>query len=168
MKLTGMVILVIFTTLSGFVYAYDIKRGLGQLEAFVSLCGTITGRLERTCSPLDRLYSSLEGGILEDCGFLPRLRESGTGVYVNTWESALDGCISDGSLKLPAQCAGLIREYGSGLGKGSLYSQLEHCREISARLDEEYQRLKKDIQGRVRLYSAGGLLAGLFICLLVS
>ncbi|MHC1694312.1 MAG: stage III sporulation protein AB [Eubacteriales bacterium] len=168
MKLVGMVVLVVFTTLSGFVYAYEIKKGLGQLEAFVSLCGTITGRLERTCSPLDRLYSSLEGEVLEDCGFLPRLRESGAGVYINTWESALDSCIADGSLKLPVRCASLIREYGSGLGKGSLQSQLERCREVSARLDEEYQAMKKDIQGRVRLYSAGGLLAGLFICLLVS
>ncbi len=120
-----------------------VQRGRQKrLESFLSLIRFIENEVSCYMTPLDEIYRRFENKELEECGFLPALREKGM-------KAALAECSS--SLCFSEEEERLLTEFASELGKSYREEQLRFCEYCRRMLESYVSGGREDLPKRLRL-----------------
>lgn len=143
-KSIGAVVLLVSSLIYGRQKIHAERRRLGLTEAMCEFVGEIGDSIEHRMRPLPDIFRSYRNQALEECGFLPAVRENG---LRNAWDACapcfreLDGRIFE---RMSAFC--------DEIGRGYREEELELCSLTIKQLRDECARLKNDSKNKEKLY----------------
>lgn len=142
------------------------KLRTAQCEAFVAFFVYIQNQVSYFSAPTKLMYKNFRNEALRRTGFLDALcAHEDDDVYFNVWERALDAC-KDNLLLTEAQY-GIVRSFGSCVGKTNEQLQLKHLEYYTDAMRTETEKQKTQMQKNIKLYRTLGFSAGAAILILV-
>ena len=154
LKAAGAVLLLAAAGGYGLSRIREERLRLRELEAMAALVRTVRESIEHLSRPLPEIWARYADPFLEECGFLPVLREEGfAAALVRTGICSRDG--------------DALREFAAALGKGYREEELALCRYTEERLEDRAQLLRKEAPARERLWRTIPWLAALSAVILL-
>lgn len=143
-KLAGSVILVAASIVYGRKKVLDERRKLRETEVLCDLVKHVGESIEHTLKPLPEIFRYYHNEVLEECGFLQEIRESG---LRQAWESRSEGMTGVDD-NVNQQFSVFCRE----IGRGYRNEEVELCNLTLKRLQDECARLRNDSKNKEKLY----------------
>ena len=168
-KYIGMVLVAASCTAGGFVFSGRIRLRLKQIESFIKFFDYIIKYIDIYKYPVERIFAVYSDGNLQDCGFLEKLAKNGrvNGLYANPWETSLEECRTEGLVFFRDEEYEIIKEFGSKLGSGRADEQICHMNLYREKLSKLYEEEREKDLNASKLCKISGMLAGIFLCILL-
>ncbi len=157
-KIIGIFFVFFSCSACGFFISHMLYTSVRQLDAFCRLVKFIETQIDYYLTPLDRIFLEYEDKHLELCGFLPLTRNVGA-------VKALDECKN--KLYLSSVQYKELKSFFSSLGTHSSNEEKKHCEYFYTRLRELLSEAEEVLAARERLSRSLGILAGIFLALIL-
>lgn len=157
MKTLGLFIIFICPLLLGAFSSHKTKTALTQLRSMLDFMNYIKNQIEYFNTPINDIYSAYEntGNALRDLVF---------DISVSGWTYALQ---KKQDLYLPDDIIQKLSQFGSHLGKSTKEDQLTHCNYYIRLLEDQYEKLEKEVPQKTKVSLALGLSCGLMLIILL-
>lgn len=166
MKWIGALICFFISVAVGCMAGKNEKTRTEQCEAFLEFFVYIQNQVGYFLAPTKLMYKNFRSEVLRKTGFLDALcAHEDDDVYFNVWERALADCKEN--LMLSEEQYGIVRAFGSYIGKSNEELQMKHLEYYTKAMRTETERQKKQMQKNIKLYRTLGFSAGAAILILV-
>ena len=165
MKNIGLLLLALVPTVFGFFKGEELGRTARIKKALIAFFQTAQTQIKLYRREQKSLFLNYEDKLLEKIGFLPLLREEVEKNPCLALNRALDA--SCNRLSLSAAESNALTEFSNNFGMQSQASQLADFDKLLSVLNEENEKFRKDLQGRIKLNRTIGITAGLGIYILL-
>ncbi len=169
-KIIGCIIIVLSTTGIGFYFSSDMKCRMEDLKEWKKLICLLRGDIRYANTPLPEAISSAgrrhEGNFhnfLSTVG--AQLQELSGETLASVWKAAAERYLSNTSLNNKDKMQ-LIR-FGENLGYLDKDMQMNTFELYLTQLDEEITELSRTVKGKAYLYNSLGIMAGIFITIIM-
>ncbi len=169
-KMAGAVCVLISCSAMGFLQSaqiraryrelLELKKILYQLEGYIrfSSC-TLEEAFESVAGRCEAPYDGFFSGLAEEMG-----EKSGV-TLAELWQKAMEDKLS--SSRLAGEERELLERMGRDLGRLDRETQLKALSLSGGQLEEARQRLLQELPGKMKLYNCLGILAGVFLTILL-
>lgn len=168
MKLIGLLSLFLICTAAGLGASLRLSKRVGHLEAFIAAMGLLSTEIRYNAPPvavlLEKLDAAPEFGRLRVFGFCRELLRVKQGVF-EAWPEAL--ALARPSLSIAEGDAEVLLAFGRAFGATDVEGQLANCESCRAQLQSRLEEAREEKLKRGRMYSSLGVLAGLFLVILL-
>jgi stage III sporulation protein AB len=170
MKIIGCILIILSTTGMGFYFSSIMKCRMEDLKEWKKLICLLRGDIRYASTPLPEAISSAgrrhEGNFhafLNTVG--TQLQELAGETLAAIWKSAAEKELSNTSLNTKDKVQ-LIR-FGENLGYLDKDTQMNTFELYLSQLDEEIADLSRTVKGKAYLYNSLGIMAGIFITIIM-
>lgn len=170
MKIVGCILIVLSTTGIGFYFSSDMKCRIEDLKEWKKLICLLRGDIRYANTPLPEAIS-LAGRRHEGnfhvflCSVGTQLQELSGETLAAIWKAAAERNLSNTSLNKKDKMQ-LIR-FGENLGYLDKDMQMNTFELYLSQLDEEITELSRTVKGKAYLYNSLGIMAGIFITIIM-
>lgn len=170
LKIIGCILIVLSTTGIGFYFSSDMKCRMEDLKEWKKLICLLRGDIRYANTPLPEAISSVgrrhEGNFhvfLNTVG--AQLQEMSGETLASVWKAAAEKSLLNTSLNKKDKMQ-LIR-FGENLGYLDKDMQMNTFELYLSQLDEEITELSRTVKGKAYLYNSLGIMAGIFITIIM-
>ena len=156
LRLTGSVILIVSAWFASAGLIRDHKAGLRELEALYDMISCIRDNIEHLMKPLPDIFQTYANEYLENCGFLPNVRQTDL-------RQAWDGQ----TFTLSGEAYILIRDFVHAIGSGYRAEELRLCEYTLGRLRTLLDRSRSDAANKLKLYRTVPMMFALSVILIL-
>lgn len=169
MKIVGCILIMCSTSGMGYLYAGEVKRRQEDLKATRSVALLLRGDIRYAQTPLPEAFENVakrhEGRLLEFlCEVAARLKERNGLSFAEIWGQA-ESYLSDTSLTKKDKL--LLHQLGESLGYLDKEMQLNTIDLFLSQTEESIAELSKEMVTRMRLYRSIGIMAGIFVVIII-
>lgn len=154
MKLIGAMLLVISSALLSVTLCTEARRRVRAAASLHAMMLFITNRVECFLQPVDTILLAYENDFLEECGFLPEVRQHGL-------SAALD------RVHFNTEYDSALRRFAEQSGGGYKTEQLALCREFADFFREKADSAAAALPGRLKMGAGLPPLAAVSILLML-
>lgn len=165
MKNIGLFFLALVPIALGFFKAEELRRAEKTKKALIDFFQTSRTQIDLYRREQNILFFDYKNPLLEKLGFLPLLREEVEKKPCLALKRALDASMNHFFLN-EAEISALT-EFSENFGMQSHTSQLTDFDKLIFVLNEEYEKFRKDLYGKIKLNRTIGITAGLGIYILL-
>lgn len=140
-KILGAVLLIVTSVGYGFTKIREERRKIELNDAFCELVKHIRENIAHYMKPLGEIFSSYEGGILEDCGFLGDCRTVGIRL---AWERS--------HFHLSEKPRRLMEDFANSIGGGYREDELNLCDYTASEMEKISRAMREEAVGREKMY----------------
>ncbi|MBQ7475219.1 MAG: hypothetical protein IJS78_04795 [Clostridia bacterium] len=130
------------------------KRRIRHTEAILDLIGCIRSEIDFFLRPVAPILADYRNEALEECGFLPVMRERG-----------LRAAAESGTASLTDGTVAVLCRFADSLGGGYKEEQLRLCDFTCSGIAEELNRARNELERDGNVYRFVPILSALFIIL---
>ncbi len=142
------------------------KERTAQCEAFLELFVYIQNQVGYFLAPTKLMYKNFHNDVLQKTGFLEALTaHEADEVYFDAWNDAL--ARARPNLNLSETQYGIVRSFGSCIGKSNEELQLKHLEYYTKAMRAEVEKQKTEMKKNIKLYRTIGFAVGASIVILV-
>lgn len=161
-KITGCILLVLATTLTGFTKAYRLYRRRDTLVGFTGFLTALSTNIRYNSSDIFCVIELCKDSFSQI--LVKYLRES-EGAFSDRWKIAVNN--------LPKSCSlnkkdkDIISSFGEKLGVTDVQGQIEHIEHYQILAETQLQNAEKEISDKSKLYRTMGFFAGTAVALVL-
>lgn len=170
MKISGCILILLSTTGIGYLLGSEYLRRIEDLRAIKSIVFLLQGDIRYGNTMLSQAFSNAarrHGGSLAD--FLKEVSiqlEEGEGLpFYDIWKNAQEKHLKDRSFSKKDKH--LLEELAKNLGYQEKEMQLKSLEGYGKEVEEKLTQLSAEMKEKTRLYRMLGILAGIFVVILV-
>ena len=170
LKIIGCILVIASSTGIGFFFSTEMKNRIGDLKELRKLIGLLKGDIRYANTPLPeaisviaRRYKGCYHSFFQKTS--TQLQELSGQTFSQIWKAAVDKELLDTSLSKKDK-AQLI-SFGENLGYLDKDMQMNTFELYLAQLEDEIAELSKTVKERAYLYNSLGIMAGVFITIIM-
>ena len=134
------------------------QKKLRLLEGLLLLVRHIRREIEGPRTPMPQILSSFTHGALEECGFLPVLREAGLAAAL---------CQCREMMPLSGEEMRTLSGFAATLGRSGAKGQVELCDRTAAELERSLAKRREEVPRRTRVLQTLSISGALMLLLLL-
>ena len=169
-KVVGCILIILSSTLTGFYCSNELKSRINDIRELRKLMVLLRGDIRYANTPLPEAICAIarrhEGGYKN---FFTRisevLNENSGNTFSQVWKEAVDSELRQTSLNKKDKS--LLIQFGDNLGYLDKEMQMNTLELFLAQLEEEINELSKTAKEKSYLYSTLGIMAGVFITIIL-
>ncbi|CUH93281.1 stage III sporulation protein AB [Herbinix luporum] len=169
-KIMGCILIIFSSSLMGFYFSSQLKCRINDMKEFKKLIVLLRGDIRYGNTPLPEAISSIarrhEGNFKD---FLTkvsdRLSERLGNTFSEIWTEAVEGELHDTSLSKRDKYQ--LIQFGENLGYLDKEMQMNTLDLFLAQMEEEIYELSKTVKEKTYLYNSLGIMAGIFISIIM-
>lgn len=169
-KVVGCILIILSSALMGFYYSGELKSRVNNLKELRKLIVLLRGDIRYGNTPLPEAICAIarrHEGVFK--GFFARvsekLGEKSGSTFAQVWAEAVNGELIQTSLNRKDK-SGLV-QFGENLGYLDKEMQLNTLDLYLSQLEDEISDLSKTVKEKSYLYSTLGIMAGIFISIIL-
>jgi stage III sporulation protein AB len=168
LKIIGLIAIFIGCTLCGMMMSMKLTKRVRQIESFICAVGLIATEIRYFASPVEAIMEKLDQ--IEDYKQLKvfeicKANLKNTNRFSQAWESAIKE--SEKSLALQSADYESLLWFGRALGTTDVEGQLANCERCCEQLSQRLIIAREDSGKKGKMYSSLGILAGIFIAVML-
>ncbi len=156
MKLFGLILIFLCSSLCGAYSSYKTNMALKQLRGIINFMRYIKNQIEYFNAPIDSIYESFDAESEQFKSFLCNVSMIG-------WKKTLEG---NNELYFPDNVSEILKQFGATLGKSGKDEQLSLCEYYIGLLESEYKKMESDAPQKMKITMALGVSAGIMLVIL--
>ncbi len=169
-KVVGCILIILSSTLMGFYFGNELKYRINDMRELRKLIVLLRGDIRYGSTPLPEAISSIarrhEGGFK---GFFmkvsERLSEHSGETFSKVWKEAVEKELLGTSLNKKDKSQ--LIQFGENLGYLDKEMQMNTLDLFLEQMEEEIQELSKTAKEKTYLYNTLGIMAGIFISIIM-
>lgn len=169
-KVVGCILVILSSTLMGFYCSNQLKCRIDNLQDIRKLIVLLRGDIRYSSTPLPEAISSIairhEGSFK---GFFTkvseRLSEYGGNTFAQVWKEAVEEELLETYLNKKDKLQ--LIQFGENLGYLDKEMQINTLELFIAQVEEEINMLSKTAKEKVYLYNSLGIMAGIFVSIIL-
>ncbi len=164
MRAFALMLICLPPTVLGFSFARDVQRGVRVLSGFLHLIEHVRYEIVTFRTRQADLFLNFEEDALAECGFLTALAAASKQSAHALYDTLLSECTQ---LPLSAAAKRILTEYAKHLGEYDAEEEGRRADATCGALRECLQAQKAEVENKVRLFRAFGVVASLMLLLMV-
>jgi stage III sporulation protein AB len=167
-KIIGLIAVFIVCTLSGMIMSMKLSKRVRQIESFICAVGLIATEIRYFASPVEVIMEKLNQieeykqlKVFEIC----KANLKNTNRFSKAWESAIKE--AQQSLSLQSADYESLLWFGRSLGTTDVEGQLANCEHCCEQLSQRLTIAREDLSKKGKMYSSLGVLAGIFMAVML-
>lgn len=170
MKITGCIMVIASSSAIGFYFSSQIRQRISDLRELRKLIGLLRGDIRYAATPMPEAIAALakrhNGNFKEFLDYVSeKLCELSGQTFALIWRSGVDTMLSSTSLNRKDKL--LLAQLGDNLGYLDKDMQVNTLDLYIAQMDEEIADLSRTVRGKAYLYNTLGIMAGIFITIVM-
>lgn len=170
MKIVGAILTISSCTALGFYFSTEMNTRLKQLRELIKYITILRGDIRYANTPLPEAMENLarrSPGFFQEflMGVTKMLYESGKGTFGSIWQVNVENCLNESSLTKTDKEQ--LIHFGENLGYLDKEMQVNTIDLYLHELEEETKELTNVAKERGRLYNLLGIMAGIFITIVM-
>lgn len=169
-KVIGCIMVIISSTGIGFYFSSEMKSRVEDLKELKKLIGLLRGDIRYGSTPLPEAISAIakrNSGRFEEffIRVASRLGELSGVTFSEIWNEAVGKDLTNTSLTRKDKLQ--LKEFGDNLGYLDKDMQMNNLDQYLDQLEDEIKELTKTLKEKTYLYSSLGIMAGIFISIIM-
>ncbi|MCC8023394.1 MAG: stage III sporulation protein AB [Clostridiales bacterium] len=164
MKFTGIVMIVLSSTLIGLYQANKLAERCQTVQEVLTLIRTVKIEMHYRATTVRELLETLcQSSEFKRLNFFDRCLERYEEGFDQVWEEE----VGRAGLRLEPEDVEMLRAFGASLGATDLDGQMELCAAFEAKFQDRLRLYTEEKEKRSRLYVSSGVLVGIGISILL-
>jgi len=170
LKITGCIMVITSSTAIGFYFSSQMRQRINDLKELRKLIGLLRGDIRYAATPLPEAISMLarrhNGNFEKFLSYVSeKLYELSGQTFALIWRSGVESMLTCTSLSRKDKL--LLAQLGDNLGYLDKDMQVNTLDLYIAQLDEEIADMSKTVKEKAYLYNTLGIMAGIFITIVM-
>lgn len=169
MKIIGALIFIMMTTWIGYDWSLQLQKRTKQLRSLIYSLQLMEAEMGYTYAPLQKVFSSVHEKTTEPVSYfykyLQQALTESVSDFSEVWEHALEKLLKQSALK--QEEAAILSQFGKNLGNHTFLQQEKHIHLTMHHLKEILNNAIDEQHKYERMAKSLGVLAGIFIVLLL-
>lgn len=169
-KVTGSILVITATSLVGIRMARDLDAQYNELHYIRQLLYQLQSEIKYSRAFLSEAFRNISRSARTPYDvwmrqLYQRLEKKSDGYFGQVWKETIDEYLIN--VKIPKQQKEQLKELGNYLGNVDAELQIKHIELLGIQLELKMNEMRKDLDGKKKLYRCLGIVSGIFIAILL-